>query len=312
MEKKKIVIALGGNALGKNPKEQLEAVKITAKSIVGLIEKGHDVVVTHGNGPQVGMISLAFLESQKHDSNIPDLPLSLAGSMSQGYIGLHLQQQIKNLLREKNIEKDVVSVISQVVVDKNDPSFDKPSKPIGIFYTEEEANNLAKQNGWSVMEDAGRGWRRTVASPKPVDIVEKNVIKNLVDNGTVVIAGGGGGIPTFDTDGKYIDTDAVIDKDFTGAKIAELVDADIFMIVTAVDGIYINYNKPDEKRLHNVSIADLEKMLADGIFPAGSMAPKVEAAIQFAKSTPSRVSIITSLESAPTVFESDEATFIKE
>lgn len=307
---KKIVIALGGNALGNTPKEQEEAVKLTAKSIVDLIAEGNQVVVSHGNGPQVGMISLAFDEGLKQNPKVPTMPLALAGAMSQGYIGLHLQQAIKNELNRREINKDVVSLITQTVVDKNDPSFKKPTKPIGLFYSEEEAKRLAKSEGWTVMEDAGRGWRRMVPSPRPIDIVEKEIINQLVKD-NVVIAGGGGGIPTLITDNNLTSIDAVIDKDFTSAKLAALVDADLFMIVTAVDGIWKNYNKPDAYKIIEPSIAELDALIESHEFPAGSMEPKILAALDFVKSGKGHVSCITSLDKVADAIKGNAGSWIK-
>lgn len=306
---KKIVIALGGNALGNTPKEQTEAVKITAKSIVDLIEQGHKVVVGHGNGPQVGMISLAFDEAQKNTDKVPYMPLALEGAMSQGYIGLHLQQAIKNELNKRKINKNVVSLITQSIVDKNDPSMKKPSKPIGNFYSEEEAKSLAKEKGWTVQEDAGRGWRRMVPSPKPIDIVEKDLIKNLFENDNIVIAGGGGGIPTILENNSLKELDAVIDKDFTSEKMAELIDADLFMIVTAVDGIVKDYGKPSAKKIDKISSKELKVLIDAGEFPDGSMKPKAIAVYNFVENT-GKESIITSLEKTKDTLEGKAGTII--
>lgn len=294
MDKKTIVIALGGNALGNTPQEQEEIVKLTASTIVDIVEEGNDVVVGHGNGPQVGMISLAFEEGKKQNGKIPVLPLSLAGSMSQGYIGLHLKQAIDNELIKRSINKKSYALISQTIVDKNDPSFVNPSKPIGLFYKEDEVEALEKEYGWTIKEDSGRGFRRMVPSPKPIDIVEKDLIKSIVKEGNIVIAGGGGGIPTLlNDDGTTKSIDAVIDKDYTLEKIAELIEADVFMVITAADGIYKNYGKDDAHQLPNPSIKELEQSLEDGEYPEGSMAPKIRAAVSFVKSGDNRKSLIT-------------------
>ena len=306
----KIVVALGGNALGNTPIEQQEAVKLTAKSIVDLVAGGHKVVVGHGNGPQVGMIALAFEDGKKVNNNLPLMPLSLSGAMSQGYIGLQLQQAIKNELNLRKINNDVVSLITQTLVDVNDPSFSNPTKPIGSFYSETEAKTLANKNNWTVKEDSGRGWRRVVPSPKPIDILEKNIVIELFKQGTIVIAGGGGGIPTIiDKKGLLKDVDAVIDKDFTSEKLAELIKADLFMIITAVDGIYKDYGTPTEKKLDKISSSELKKLIDSGMFPEGSMKPKAEAAYQFVNNT-SNKTVITSLENITNALEEKHTTII--
>lgn len=293
--KKRIVVALGGNALGNTPKEQEDIVKITAKTIIDIVEEGNDVVIAHGNGPQVGMISLAFDEAVKVNQKIPQMPLALAGAMSQGYIGLHLQQAIDNEMIHRGIkDKKTYSLVSQTVVDKNDSSFQNPTKPIGLFYSEEEGKKIADETGWTVKEDSGRGYRRMVPSPKPIDILEKKLIREIVDNGDIVIAGGGGGIPTIINEDKSNSVvDAVIDKDYTAEKMAELVDADILMVITASDGVWKNFGKPDGYKLDNPTVAELESYLAAGEYPEGSMAPKVRAAINFVKSGPNKKSLIT-------------------
>ncbi len=312
-DKKKIVIALGGNALGNTPKEQEEIVKVTASTIVDIIEEGNDVVVGHGNGPQVGMISLAFDEGKKQNDKIPTLPLSLAGAMSQGYIGLHLKQAIENELKARNIEKKTYALISQTIVDKNDPSFETPTKPIGLFYSEEDANTLRVETGWTIEEDSGRGHRRMVPSPKPVDIVDKELIHTILEQGNIVIAGGGGGIPTIINDnGSYTSVDAVIDKDYTLEKIAELVEADVFMIITAADGIWKDYGKPTGRKLDNPTVAELEGYLAAGEYPEGSMAPKVKAAIDFVKSGPNRKSLITEPALAKAALKREAGSWVEE
>lgn len=295
---KKIVVALGGNALGNTPKEQAIAVKITSKSIVNLIEQGNEVVVVHGNGPQVGMIYNAFDHSSKTDDKIPNLSLALSGAMSQGYIGLHLQQAIYNELNSRGIKKQVASIITQTKVNSDDPAFKNPTKPIGSFMTEEEAKVIASETGAFVGEDAGRGWRIMVPSPRPELIYEKDLVINLLDNGHVIIAGGGGGIPTLEVDGKLTEVDAVIDKDFTAAKIAELIDAEMFMIVTAEDGIWKNYGQKNSYQLKDPSTKELQDLIDAGEFPAGSMMPKVQAIVDFINTTkkPGASACITSLE----------------
>ncbi|MFV0441270.1 MAG: carbamate kinase [Lachnospirales bacterium] len=294
---KRIVIALGGNALGNNLTEQMEAVKTTAKAIVDLIEEGHEVVVCHGNGPQVGMLNLAFSTAHRVDENIPELPMSVCVGMSQGYIGYDLQNALREELNSRNIAKPVATIITQVVVDKNDKAFENPTKPIGAFYTEEEAKAMIA-NGTNMVEDAGRGYRRVVASPKPVDIVEKDVVKVMLEAGQVPIAGGGGGIAVCDENGHLTGQKAVIDKDFASAKLAEILDADYFIILTAVEKVAINFGKPNEKWLETLNLDEAKQYIDEGHFAPGSMLPKVEAAIAFASSKPGRTALITMLEKA--------------
>ena len=305
----KIVIALGGNALGNNPREQLELVKNTAIPLVDLIEAGHQLVIAHGNGPQVGMINLA-MDSANKSINTPEIPLPECGAMSQGYIGYHLQNAIKEELKNRKIEKEVVALITQVVVDENDPSFLNPSKPIGSFYSEEDAKQASLEKGFTMIEDSGRGYRRIVPSPKPVDVVEKNVVKTLVNNGVVVITVGGGGIPVIRKDNALIGVSAVIDKDFASAKIAELLDADYLFILTAVDRVMINYNKPNQKSLTSISVAEAENYITEGHFAPGSMLPKVEAAINFVRNNPDRISVIAALENAKAAIDGLSGTKI--
>lgn len=308
---KKIVLALGGNALGNAPREQADAVKVTAKSIVDLVEQGNKVVVVHGNGPQVGMIYNAFDVASKNDEKIPHISLALAGSMSQGYIGLHLQQAIYNEEAERGMNVPVASIITQTSVDANDPAFQNPTKPIGSFMTEEEAKKVSEATGAYVGEDAGRGWRVMVPSPKPTSIYEVDLFKQLVGHENILIVGGGGGIPTL-PEGKGIkEVDAVIDKDFTAAKIAELIEADMFMIVTAADGIWINYGKEDGYKLEDPSADELQSLVDAGEFPAGSMRPKVEAVISFVNNSTKDVeACITSLELASDALVGKAGTWI--
>lgn len=296
MKKKRIVLALGGNALGDTPKEQQEAVKKTAISIVDLIEQGHQVLIGHGNGPQVGMISLAFDEASKINKKVPKLDLVLAGAMSQGYIGIHLKNAIDNELLKRKINKNVYALISQAIVDHKDPAFSNPTKPIGGFYSKKEAEKITNETGWVFIEDSGRGYRRVVPSPKPITLMEKDLINKGLDAGFILIAGGGGAIATYKENNKYNMIDAVIDKDYTAEKMAEIVNADLFVIVTAVDGIYLDYNTKNQRILSNPKISDLQKLIDQKVFPSGSMGPKVETAVQFAASKLSRKSIITSLD----------------
>ncbi len=305
----KIVIALGGNALGNTPVEQLELVKHTAKPLVDLIEAGHQLIIAHGNGPQVGMINLA-LDYASKTIHTPEMPLPECGAMSQGYIGYHLQNALKEELKNRGLVKEVVSLITQVIVDEHDPSFANPTKPIGPFYTFEEAQSAQKDKGFTMVEDSGRGYRRVVPSPKPVDVVEKNIIKTLVENGVVVITVGGGGIPVVCKDNALVGVSAVIDKDFASAKIAELMDADYLFILTAVDRVMINYNKPNQKSLASISVEEAQQYITEGHFAPGSMLPKVEAAISFVKGNPHRISVIAALENAKAAIDGLSGTKI--
>jgi len=282
--KKRIVIALGGNALGENLKEQIAAAKITEGAIVDLAEEGHEIVVVHGNGPQVGMIETAFETAAKADPLYPVLPMSVCVALSQGYIGYDLQNTIRYELDKRAIKKDVATIITQVEVDPHDKAFESPSKPIGHFMTQEEAEIL-KGKGITVMEDAGRGWRQVVASPKPKNIIEAGVIKIMLAAGQIPVAAGGGGIPVAMRDGQYRGMPAVIDKDFSAAKLAELIDADMLIILTAVEKVAINFGKPDQKWLDTLSVAEAEKYIAENQFAKGSMLPKVQAAIAFVTSS---------------------------
>ena len=307
---KKIVLALGGNALGSTPEEQREAVKTTAKSIVDLVEAGNKIIISHGNGPQVGMINLAMDTASKSEAKTPAMPFPECGAMSQGYIGYHLQNAIENELKNRKIEKNVATIVSQVLVDKNDPAFANPTKPIGSFYTEAEAKAMEK-DGLVFKEDAGRGYRRVVPSPRPVDLVEKEAIKLLYDNNCIVIAGGGGGIPVVEEDGRLQGVPAVIDKDFTSAKIAQLVDADTLIILTAVDQVAINFGKANEKWLDEITIDQAKEFIEEGHFAPGSMLPKVQAAISFAETKEGRQTLITSLEKAADGLQGKTGTIIK-
>ncbi|AMB95216.1 carbamate kinase [Aerococcus urinae] len=306
----KIVLALGGNALGSTPNEQKEAVKTTAQSIVDLIEAGNEIIVSHGNGPQVGMINLAMDVSAKTDAGTPEMPFPECGAMSQGYIGFHLQNAIENELNKRGVDKAVASVITQVVVDKDDPAFDNPTKPIGAFYSEEEAQALSDK-GFAVKEDAGRGYRRVVASPKPIDIVEKAFIQDAFDQGNIIVAAGGGGIPVVEAEDGYDGVPAVIDKDFSSAKLAELVEADLLIILTAVEKVAINFGKENEEWLDELSVDQAKEYTEAGEFAEGSMKPKIEAALGFVESKPGNQAIITSLEKAEEGIKGQNGTLIK-
>ena len=308
---KKIVIALGGNALGNNAKEQLELVKNTASSIVKLVKDGNDVIVAHGNGPQVGMINLAMEYSSNNGGNTPAMPFPECGAMSQGYIGYHLQQSIQKELKDNGLNKPCATIVTQVIVDENDDAFKNPTKPIGSFYSEKEAKKIMEETGYTFVEDAGRGYRRVVASPKPVDIVELDVVEQLVDNGTVVITVGGGGIPVIKKGNGLEGVPAVIDKDRSSAKLASLLKADVLLILTAVEKVSINFNKPDQLDLSELTLNEANKYIAEGQFAKGSMLPKVEACMDFINGNPEGTAIITSLDKALDAIHGDTGTIIK-
>lgn len=297
---KRIVIALGGNALGKNLPEQMIAVAQTAKAIVDLIEEGHQVAVVHGNGPQVGMIQQAMTELTRSDPEqyIP-CPLSVCVAMSQGYIGYDLQNALREEMRNRGLTNGVASVLTQVEVDPEDPAFHHPTKPIGSFMTKEEADKMVAERGYDVVEDAGRGYRRVVASPKPIHIVELCTIRPMMEAGLVVIACGGGGIPVFRTEGNHLKgAAAVIDKDFAACLLAEQLEADYLIILTAVEQVAIHFGTPEQKWLSQLSPEEAETYIQEGHFAPGSMLPKVEAAVQFAQSGTGRTALITLLEKA--------------
>ena len=309
----KIVIALGGNALGSTQKEQLSLLEGVAKIIVNLVKEGNKIVLTHGNGPQVGQIFLAMDYSAHGEVNTPLMPFAECGSMSQGYIGYQMQQCIQDELERQKIKKDCVTLITQVLVDPNDDAFDNPTKPIGRFYSEEEASKIASETGYVFIEDSGRGYRRVVPSPIPKDIIEKRVIKQLVDSDNIVIAVGGGGIPVIKTDKiKLLEgVEAVIDKDRSAALLAKEIDADILLILTSVDKVYINYNKENQKSMDVVSVNEALKYIEEGQFAKGSMLPKVEACIEFVKDSSSKIAIIGSLENAKAAVDGTSGTIIK-
>ncbi len=295
--KKRIVLALGGNALGDNLTEQMEAVKTTSKAIVDLIEEGHEVVIAHGNGPQVGMITLALEAAGKTEAKTPFIPMSVCVAMSQGYIGYDLQNALREELLDRGINKSVATVITQTVVDQADPAFVDPQKPIGAFYSKEEADEMT-QRGYQMKEDSGRGYRRVVASPKPVDVVEKDIVATMLAAGQIPIAVGGGGIPVMKIGNRLKGASAVVDKDWASAKLAEMIDADMLIILTAVEKVAINFNKPDEKWLDTLTSSQAQQYIAEGHFAKGSMLPKVEAALSFAQSKKGRQALITMLTKA--------------
>ena len=297
---KRIVIALGGNALGNNLPEQMAAVKQTARAIADLIEDGHQVILSHGNGPQVGMIqkAMAELTRSEPDKYIP-CPLSVCVAMSQGYIGYDLQNALREELLDRGIQKGVATVLTQVEVDPQDPAFAHPTKPIGAFMTREEADKLVAERDYQVIEDAGRGYRRVVASPRPQAIVEIESIRDMVEAGLVVVACGGGGIPVFQTEGHHLKgAAAVIDKDFASCVLAQQLEADTLIILTAVEKAAVNFGKPDQKWLDALTPEEAERYMAEGHFAPGSMLPKVQAAVEFARSAPGRSALITLLEKA--------------
>ena len=297
---KRIVLALGGNALGNNLPEQMIAVKKTASAIVDLIEEGDDLVIAHGNGPQVGMIQKAMTElTRANPAKYITCPLSVCVAMSQGYIGYDLQNALREELLDRGIDIGCATVLTQVEVDPDDPAFKHPTKPIGAFMTKEEADKLVRERDYEVMEDAGRGYRRVVASPRPVSIVEIDTIRALVETNHVVVACGGGGIPVFRTVGHQLKgAAAVIDKDFAAEKLAEQLDADVLIILTAVEKVAIHFGKPDEEWLSEVTPEEARKYMAAGEFAPGSMLPKVQAAVEFVESKPGRRALITLLEKA--------------
>ena len=297
---KRIVIALGGNALGNTLPEQAEAVKITAKAIVDLIEDGNQVVVAHGNGPQVGIINNAMSALQREDPSQGDTPLSVCGAMSQAYIGYDLQNALREELLDRGIRNmPVCSIVTQVEVDPKDPAFDHPTKPIGKFMSEEEAMAYTERTGYLVREDAGRGWRRYVASPKPKHIIEAGAIRALSEDGHLVICCGGGGIPVYRTEKNHLKgAAAVIDKDFASELLAEQLNADMLIILTAVEKVAINFRKENEQWLSSMTPEDARRYAEEGQFGPGSMLPKVEAAVKFAESKTGRQALITLLEKA--------------
>ena len=301
------VVSLGGNALGNNSEEQKKALIKVADAIVDLIIENNEVAIVHGNGPQVGMINLAFETSKE----TPNMPFPECGAMSEGYIGYHIQNALYNALNAKGVDKTIATIVTQVLVDKNDPLFQNPSKPIGSFYSKEEAENISKEKGYIMKEDAGRGYRRVVPSPLPIDIIEKESIKSLMKDGQVVICSGGGGIPVIKENNRLEGIAAVIDKDYASSKLADLIDADYLVILTAVDNASINFNKENERKLENVSVKEMEQYLNEGHFAKGSMYPKVQACLSFVKSGANKTAIIASLANAKSAFKEKAGTIIK-
>ncbi|MGL5640607.1 MAG: carbamate kinase [Mycoplasmoidaceae bacterium] len=305
----KIVVALGGNALGNNPDEQKKLIEIPAKKIVSLIKDNHKVIVGHGNGPQVGMIFNSFVDARKNNPNNVLVPFAEAGGMSQGYIGYHMITATTNELKKANINKDVLYFLTQTIVDANDAGFKNPTKPVGPFYKTKEDAEKNNPNS-TIVEDSGRGFRKVVASPKPIDFIGIETIKKVVDLNSVVIFGGGGGIPTIFKDNMFVGVDGVIDKDFALCEIANKIDADIFVVLTAVDNIYINFNKPNQEILTKVNVAQLEKYCLENQFAPGSMLPKVQASIKFVKGNNNRKAIIASLDKMEEALKGESGTQI--
>lgn len=304
-------IALGGNALGDSPEEQIELVRKTAIPIVDLIEDGNQVIIVHGNGPQVGMISLGMTLASEINENVPGIPLTECGAMSQGYIGYHLQNAIGNELAKRSIEKNCATVVTQVLVDKEDPAFNKPEKFVGSFYSKREAEQIEREKGYRMVEDSGRGYRKVVPSPRPIEVIEKEIIKELYSNGHIVIACGGGGIPVIRENDMLRGVEAVIDKDLAAERLAEIVDADYFIILTAVDKVSINFGRENQEDLDEISVDQAYKYIEEKQFPPGSMLPKILASIGFVQSKEGRISIIASLEDAKEALKGKSGTTIK-
>lgn len=312
MVNERVVIALGGNAIQSgdgSAQAQQEALRRTANQLTKFIKLGYQVAITHGSGPQVGNILLQQIKASS--SGLPPMPLDTCDAMSEGMIGYWLENELDVALKENGFQKDIVAIVTRVEVDPNDPAFNNPSKPIGPFYSEEEAKEQMKDSGVIFREDAGRGWRRVVPSPKPLNILEYNIIKKLVDSGNIVISAGGGGVPVYQKNGRIYGIEAVIDKDFASEKLAELVEADILMILTGVSNVYINYNQPEQKALREVTPDELKAYIQEEQFAKGSMLPKVEAAINFVESKPGRKAIITSLDCAVDAIQGKCGTIVQ-
>ena len=307
----KVVVALGGNALGKSPEEQLKLVKNTASSLIGLIAAGNQVVISHGNGPQVGAINLGMNFAAEHGKTAA-FPFPECGAMSQGYIGYHLQQSLENELHRRWMNKSVATIVTQIAVDPNDPAFENPSKPVGDFYTKKQADEIAKEKGYTFKEDAGRGYRQVVPSQLPMKILELDSSKTLIDADKLVIAGGGGGVPVIITDKGLEGVPAVIDKDRSSALLADKINADKLIILTAVDHVYVNYGKPDEKALKTLNVAEAQKYMKEGQFAAGSMLPKIEACLSFVEGHPEREALITSLDGLDDALTGKVGTVIRD
>lgn len=311
MTKRKIVIALGGNAIlsdNASAAAQQEALANTAEYLVKFVENGDDLIISHGNGPQVG--NLLLQQAAANSEKNPAMPLDSCVAMTQGSIGYWMQNALGNALEKRNLTKSVVSIVTQVVVDEADQAFKNPTKPVGPFLTEEEAKKEMTETGAEFKEDAGRGWRKVVASPKPVSIKEYEVVNQLVENGVITISVGGGGIPVVEKDGELTGVEAVIDKDFASQKLAELVKADLLIVLTGVDNVFVNYNQPNQKKLEQVTTAEMKQYIEENQFAPGSMLPKVEAAIAFVENHPAGKAMITSLENIEQVLTGKGGTVI--
>lgn len=308
---KTIVCALGGNALGNTVDEMLKLTANTAHHIVDMIEAGNKVLVCHGNGPQVGMIANAFGVASAHSDEISDMPFAVCGAMSQGYIGYALSQAITNEFKKRGMSNSVACVVSQTLVDADDPGFKNPTKPVGAFLTEEQAKQRMQESGDTYKEDAGRGWRQVVASPRPLKIAEMSSIVKLMDEGVTVIAGGGGGVPVVSQAGSLSGVSAVIDKDMTSALMASEIGADSLVILTAVEKVAINFNKPDQTDLDEITVEQAYKYIDEGQFAPGSMLPKVQACIEYVSKFPQGRALITSLDKAADGLVGKTGTVIK-
>lgn len=308
---KKILVALGGNAIltdDPTAQGQIAVLESTANQLAKLVEAGSQLIVTHGNGPQVG--NLLLQQAAGHSEKNPALPLDACVAMTQGSIGYWLQNCLKEALKKKGIDRSVISIITQVEVSQSDPSFANPSKPIGPFLSKEDAEETAQKTGDTFVEDAGRGFRKVVPSPKPISIVEFPIIRSMVDNQVIVIASGGGGIPVVPKEAGFMGVEAVVDKDFSSAKLAAMLEVDEFIILTGVDNAYIHYNQPNQEKLEQVTVSQLEKYIKEGQFAAGSMLPKIEAAIDYLQQHPTGKAVITSLNNIENFLKGGSATVI--
>jgi len=304
-----VIIALGGNALGDTPKQQKKNIDKAAQAIAAAITDNNRFVISHGNGPQVGMINLAF-EYGAQKGIVPDMPFPECGAMSQGYIGYHLQSALQNELKRRQIHRTAAALVTQTIVAAGDTAFNNPTKPIGSFYTVERAMQLTAEKGYMMTEDAGRGWRRVVPSPKPIGIVEIDIIKTMLKAGHIPIAAGGGGIPVTSGDNRYRGVAAVIDKDLTSAVLADLLDADCLLMLTAVDKVAIHYRQKNQINLDLLTTFDAEKYITAGEFAPGSMLPKIEAALNFVNKKSGRRAIIASLKNIAAALDGKAGTTI--
>ncbi|EUJ28814.1 amino acid kinase [Listeria floridensis FSL S10-1187] len=311
MKKRKVVVALGGNAILSNDasaEAQQKALEQTAEHLVEFVLHDDDLVISHGNGPQVG--NLLLQQQAGNSEKNPALPLDSCVAMTQGSIGYWMQNAFDNVFHKHQLEKETVSLITQVIVDQEDPAFRNPTKPIGPFLSKEEALTEEAETGAVFIEDAGRGYRKVVPSPMPLYIKEHVAIRQLIENGVITISAGGGGISVVDQDGKFTGVEAVIDKDFASLRLAEMIEADLFVILTGVDHVFVNFNKPDQQKLEHVTVSELERWRAENQFAAGSMLPKIEAAMAFVKNRPSAKAVITSLENIGDFLKNGTGTVI--